>query len=94
MQKIKLTIANRVYPLNVPLEQEEGLRTASKKIDLMLKHFEDNYAVKDKQDVLAMCALQLATQTEEENLSEAKINEEVNSRLEKINQSIKDTISS
>ncbi|MDA9107578.1 cell division protein ZapA [Flavobacteriaceae bacterium] len=94
MQKIKLTIANRVYPLNVPLEQEEGLRTASKKIELMLKHFEDNYAVKDKQDVLAMCALQLATQTEEENLSEAKINEEVNSRLEKINQSIKDAISS
>ena len=93
MQKIKLTIANRVYPLNVPLEQEEGLRTASKKIELMLKHFEDNYAVKDKQDVLAMCALQLATQTEEENLSEAKINEEVNSRLEKINQSIKDAIS-
>jgi|TARA_B110000967_G_scaffold63308_1_gene65189 cell division protein ZapA len=94
VQKIKLTIANRVYPLNVPLEQEEGLRTASKKIELMLKHFEDNYAVKDKQDVLAMCALQLATQTEEENLSEAKINEEVNSRLEKINQSIKDAISS
>jgi len=94
VQKIKLTIANRVYPLNVPLEQEEGLRTASKKIELMLKHFEDNYAVKDKQDVLAMCALQLATQTEEENLSEAKVNEEVNSRLEKINQSIKDAISS
>jgi cell division protein ZapA len=94
VQKIKLTIANIVYPLNVPLEQEEGLRTASKKIELMLKHFEDNYAVKDKQDVLAMCALQLATQTEEENLSEAKINEEVNSRLEKINQSIKDAISS
>ena len=94
MQKIKLTIANRVYPLNVPLEQEEGLRTASKKIELMLKHFEDNYAVKDKQDVLAMCALQLATQTEEENLSEAKINEEVNSRLEKINKSLKDVINS
>ena len=93
MQKIKLTIANRVYPLNVPLEQEEGLRTASKKIELMIKHFEDNFAVKDKQDVLAMCALQLATQTEEENLSEAKINKEVNSRLEKINQSIKDAIS-
>jgi cell division protein ZapA len=94
VQKIKLTIANRVYPLNVPLEQEEGLRTASKKIELMIKHFEDNFAVKDKQDVLAMCAIQLATQTEEENLSEAKINEEVNSRLEKINQSIKDAISS
>ena len=92
MQKIKLTIANRVYPLNVPLEQEEGLRVASKKIDIMIKHFEENYAVKDKQDVLAMCALQLATQTEQENISEAKINEEVNKRLKKINQSIKEII--
>ncbi|MAU55053.1 MAG: cell division protein ZapA [Flavobacteriaceae bacterium] len=92
MQKIKLTIANRVYPLNVPLEQEEGLRVASKKIDIMIKHFEENYAVKDKQDVLAMCALQLATQTEQESLSEAKINEEVNKRLEKINKSIQEII--
>ena len=44
MQKIKLTIANRIYPLNVPSEQEEGLRTASKKIGIMIKHFEENYA--------------------------------------------------
>ena len=92
MQKIKLTIANRVYPLNVPLEQEEGPRVASKKIDIMIKHFEENYAVKDKQDVLAMCALQLATQTEQESLSEAKINDEVNKRLEKINKSIQEII--
>ena len=92
MQKIKLTIANRVYPLNVPLEQEEGLRVASKKIDIMIKHYEENYAVKDKQDVLAMCALQLATQTEQESISEAKINEEVNKRLEKINKSIQEII--
>ena len=92
MQKIKLTIANRAYPLNVPVEQEEGLRVASKKIDIMIKHFEENYAVKDKQDVLAMCALQLATQTEQENISEAKINEEVNKRLENINKSIQEII--
>ena len=92
MQKIKSTIANRVYPLNVPLEQEEGLRVASKKIDIMIKHYEENYAVKDKQDVLAMCALQLATQTEQESISEAKINEEVNKRLEKINKSIQEII--
>jgi hypothetical protein len=41
-----------------------------------------------------MCSLQLATQTEQENLSETKINEEVNKRLEKINQSIQDVINS
>jgi cell division protein ZapA len=28
----------------------------------MMKQFEENYAVRDKQDVLAMCALQFASQ--------------------------------
>ena len=61
---------------------------------MLIKHFEENYAVKDKQDVLAMCALQLATQTEQETISEAKTNEEINKKLEKINQSIKEIINS
>ena len=47
MQKIKLKIANRVYPLTAQADQEEGFRTASKKIDIMIKHFEEKYAVKD-----------------------------------------------
>ena len=34
MQKIKLKIANRVYPLTAQPDQEQGLRTASKKIDV------------------------------------------------------------
>jgi cell division protein ZapA len=33
------------------MSQEEGLRSASKKIDVMMKQFEENYAVRDKQDV-------------------------------------------
>jgi len=92
MQKIKLKIANRVYPLTAEPEQEEGLRTASKKIDIMIKHFEEKYAVKDKQDALAMCALQLSTQSDQENVSEAKINEEISMRLETLNKSIQETI--
>ena len=88
MQKIKLTIANRIYPLNVPSEQEEGLRAASKKIEIMIKHYEENYAVKDKQDVLAMCALQLASQNEQENMFEEKNNNLIEKRIEKLNHSI------
>ena len=42
--KIKLSIADRVYPLTVDMSQEEGLRSASKKIDVMIKQFEENYA--------------------------------------------------
>ena len=62
--KIKLTIADRVYPLSVAPEQEEALRSSAKKIEAMIKQLEQNYAVRDKQDVLAMCALQYAAQLE------------------------------
>ena len=92
MQKIKLTIANRIYPLNVPSDQEEGLRNAAKKIDTMIKHYEENYAVKDKQDVLAMCALQLATQSEQENISDAKLNAELSKKLDDLNKLIQEVI--
>ncbi|WP_459212948.1 cell division protein ZapA [Aquimarina rhabdastrellae] len=63
--RIKLSIADRVYPLTIQPEQEEGLRKAAKKIDNMIKQYEQSYAVRDKQDVLAMCALQFASQAEQ-----------------------------
>ncbi|MAS68435.1 MAG: cell division protein ZapA [Flavobacteriaceae bacterium] len=66
MQKIKLSIADRVYPLSVPEGEEAILREAAKSLNLMVDHFEKNYAVKDKQDVLAMCALQVAVQSSKE----------------------------
>ena len=66
--KIKISIADRVYPMTIAPEQEEGLRKAAKKIEGMIKQFEQSYAVRDKQDVLAMCALQFAAQTEQKSL--------------------------
>ena len=57
MQKIKITIGDRVYPLSVTEGQEAFLRSSAKQIDQMMKHYEQNYAVQDKQDVLAMCVL-------------------------------------
>ncbi|MCB7480490.1 cell division protein ZapA [Christiangramia sediminis] len=66
--KIKISIADRVYPLTILPSQEEGLRKAAKKIEAMIKQFEQSYAVRDKQDVLAMCALQFAAQTEQKNI--------------------------
>ena len=82
--KIKLSIADRVYPLTVELSQEEGLRSASKKIDLMIKQFEENYAVRDKQDVLAMCALQFASQLEQKQIDNSIDGSETNDRNIKI----------
>jgi len=83
--KIKLSIADRVYPLTVDMSQEEGLRSASKKIDAMIKQFEENYAVRDKQDVLAMCALQFASQVEQKQVDNSIDGTATLERLKKIN---------
>ena len=83
--KIKISIADRVYPLTVELPQEEGLRSASKKIDVMIKQFEENYAVRDKQDVLAMCALQFASQSEQKQIDNAIDGVATIERIKKIN---------
>ena len=83
--KIKISIAERVYPLTVDFSQEEGLRSASKKIDVMIKQFEENYAVRDKQDVLAMCALQFASQVEQKQIDNAINGDETIDKLKKIN---------
>ena len=83
--KIKLSIADRVYPLTVEMSQEEGLRSAAKKIDAMIKQFEESYAVRDKQDVLAMCALQFASQMEQKNINNSIDGTETIERLQKIN---------
>ena len=88
--KIKLSIAERVYPLTVDFSQEEGLRSASKKIDIMIKQFEENYAVRDKQDVLAMCALQFASQVENKTVENAIDGSETVARLTKLNNLIDD----
>ena len=83
--KIKLSIADRVYPLTVNLSQEEGLRSASKKIDTMIKQFEENYAVRDKQDVLAMCALQFASQVEQKSIDKESVSEHLEDKLNALN---------
>lgn len=60
---IKINIADRVYPLKVNMDEEEIIRRAAKMINDRIKELQDNYAVRDKQDLLSMCVLQYATAT-------------------------------
>jgi cell division protein ZapA len=86
--KIKISIADRVYPLTVNPAQEEGLRSASKKIDAMIKQFEESYAVRDKQDVLAMCALQFAAQAEQKQIDKSADLDEAFARLKDMDEKL------
>ena len=58
---ISLPIADRSYRLAIDKEHEELFRKAAKLIDKRIKDYSGSYAYKDKQDLLAMVALEYAT---------------------------------
>ncbi|WP_046745774.1 cell division protein ZapA [Kordia zhangzhouensis] len=92
--KIKLSIADRVYPLTISASQEEGLRSAAKKIEAMIKQFEQSYAVRDKQDVLAMCALQFAAQVEQKAIDKDAHQTALEEKLKALDNLLKAQLSS
>jgi cell division protein ZapA len=55
---ISITVADRPYKLVVEKEQEEVFRNSAKLIDKRIKEYSVSYAFKDKQDLLAMVALE------------------------------------
>ena len=83
-QKIKLNIGNRIYPLNVNTEQEEVLRKVAKEINDMIIKYEKSYAVKDKQDSLAMCALEIFTNNKKITMDQSKLGSNTDKKLSKI----------
>ncbi|MEZ4799646.1 MAG: cell division protein ZapA [Flavobacteriales bacterium] len=58
---IKVVIAGRTYPLTVSSDQVDTIRKVEKQLEESISVFQQNYAVKDKQDLLAMAALQVAS---------------------------------
>ena len=80
---IKVNIANRVYPLKINFSEEENIRKAAKLINEKMKEYEENFSVKDKQDLLAMAALQYAN---EALGSTGKFSEDQNSLIEDLNE--------
>lgn len=60
---LKIVVAGRTYPLSVEENEVEKVQTAAANINKAIKVLQDNYAVKDMRDLLAMSALQLATKS-------------------------------
>jgi len=84
--KINVVIGDRHYPVNVTSQvEEQGVRAAAIKINKLIATYESNYAVNDKQDVLAMCALQFASVTEVNDVIKEENQEENITKISKIN---------
>ncbi|MFZ4412632.1 MAG: cell division protein ZapA [Bacteroidales bacterium] len=63
MEEISITvrIADRQYKLTIEKEEEEVFRKATKLLAEKLMEYAQNYAFKDKQDLMALVALQYTT---------------------------------
>ena len=90
VRRITITIAGRSYPLNVPSAEEETLRIVGKQIEAMIKDFEQNFDVRDKQDALAMCCLKLGTNAQVAQINNDKNIKDSTERLKNINQSLEE----
>ncbi len=92
---IKVNIGTRSYPLTIKPEEEEIIRDAAKRINDSIKVLQENYAVKDIQDLLAMTALQFATQQLAKKPEvRSEITDKTKSELNEINQLLDSALSS
>lgn len=57
---IRIKIADREYPMRVNEEEEERLRQAGKHLNERIRLFREQFGIHDKQDLLAMIALETA----------------------------------
>lgn len=84
--KINVVIGGRTYPISVKsAEEEQGVRLAANNINKLISDYESNYAVNDKQDVLAMCALQFASILEVNKVIKQEENNAMISKISKLN---------
>jgi len=60
---IQFTIADRAYRLVVKPEERNTFEEAVRHIEFQMKRYAENFAFQDKQDLLAMVALQYVSES-------------------------------
>jgi len=60
---LQFTIADRSYRLVVKPEEKKTFEEAVRHIEIQMKRYAENFAFQDKQDLLAMVALQYVSES-------------------------------
>ncbi len=60
-RSIRIELAGRAYPITIASSEEENLRKAADEINGSLARLREAYPHTDKQDLLAMAALEVTT---------------------------------
>jgi len=89
---IKLSISDRLYPMKINASDEEIMRKSSLKINKIIKDFSEKYAVKDNQDLLAMCALSLSVELEKKKKNDDILEKDIMQDLNILNESLSKVI--
>lgn len=93
-EPVLIQIANRTYPLKLNNEEAINLKAAEEKINRIISDLEKNYAVSDKQDLLAMCLIQIAGEAEKLKQQLQLIEENADSETARLISKIEDHLNS
>jgi cell division protein ZapA (FtsZ GTPase activity inhibitor) len=78
---ITVTIADRIYRLTIERKEEEVVRKAARLINERMSEYAKSYAFKDKQDLLAMVALQFTNSLMSQETSSISEDEKMTQKL-------------
>ena len=79
--------------MKIRSKDEEVMRKSSLNINKIIKDFDEKYAVKDNQDLLAMCALSLSVELEKKKINEVIDEKEIMKDLNLLNDSLNKILS-
>lgn len=88
--KINVTIAGRSYSMRVKMEEEEYVRKGAEKVDQKIRELQASYSVSDDKDLIAMSALQLATEQARSAGEESRDRDRNKAEIEEMEQRISD----
>jgi cell division protein ZapA len=60
-RSIRIELAGRAYPLTIHPDEEANIRAAAQEINESIARLKKSYPLTDKQDLLAMAALEVTT---------------------------------
>jgi len=89
---IKVNIADVSYPLKITVDEEENIRKAAKMINERIKTYTANYQINDKQVLLSMVSLEIASELQlykDKNLTEGS---GMTDKLKQINDLLDETL--
>ena len=84
-RSIRIELAGRAYPLTIHPDEEENIRAAAQEINESITRLKASYPLTDKQDLLAMAALEVTTRVlNAAKPQQSSIDKEVLDELERL----------